>query len=168
MRTVYFLISLSLLAGINTQKNTPESGAIMKKLTPNMMVEDVFQTVEYYRNTMGFVFIGGVLEDSQEPVSETDPEKPLAFAMIKQGEVQVMLQSTRSLSEELPAMADKPIGASMTFYIEVDDAEKWYSDIKDRVKLIKPLHTKFYGMKEFYFTDINGYVLTIASKVAKD
>lgn len=140
----------------------------MMKLTPNMMVEDVHQTVDFYCKTLGFEFAGGVPEGTQEFILEPAPPKALAFAILQQGPVQMMIQSRASLSAELPMFAQKAIGASATFYIEVDNAQELHTQIKDKVTLVKPLHTTFYGMDEFYVKDINGYVLCFGSKVATD
>ena len=138
----------------------------MKRLTPNLMVDDVQQTVDFYCNTLGFEFIGGVPEGTQEFILKPDPSKALAFAILQQGPVQMMFQSRTSLSAELPMFAQKAIGASATIYIEVDNAQELYAQIEDKITLVKPLHTTFYGMNEFYVKDINGYVLCFGSKVA--
>jgi uncharacterized glyoxalase superfamily protein PhnB len=156
--------AVSLMANETLSLSNP--GEIMKKLTPNMMVEDVHQTLEFYCKTLGFKFVGGVPEGTQEFILKPDPNKSLAFAILQQGPVQMMFQSRTSLSAELPMFAQKAIGASATFYIEVDDAQGLYTQIKDKITLIKPLHTTFYGMDEFYVKDINGYVLCFGSKVS--
>jgi len=38
----------------------------LNKLTPNLMVEDVNRTVEFYHDVLGFEFVVGVIEELQE------------------------------------------------------------------------------------------------------
>ena len=73
-----------------------------------------------------------------------------------------MFQSRKSLSENVPALTGCQIGASQTLYIEVSDIERLYSQLKGQVKIVVDLHTTFYGTKEFYFRDINDYILSFS------
>jgi uncharacterized glyoxalase superfamily protein PhnB len=34
-----------------------------------------------------------------------------------------------------------------------------YENLKDKVTVVKELHTTWYGMQEFYVKDCNGYIL---------
>ena len=124
---------------------------MLKKLTPNLMVEDVARTLEFYRETLGF------------EVQTTVPEQaPFDFAIVQRDGVELMFQSRSSLSENVPALAGAPIGASQTFYIEVDGVQDLYQALRDKVEIVVDFHTTFYGTREFYFRDINGYVLSFS------
>ncbi len=136
----------------------------MKKITPNLMVEDVNRTVEFYKDVLGFEFVFGVPEGSQEEVTSWPEERSLDFAMIKCGTVEIMVQARRSLTEELPELKGKEIGGSVTFYIEIDGIQEWYERTRNKATIIKDLHTTFYGMQEFYIQDCNGYILALAEK----
>lgn len=46
--------------------------------------------------------------------------------------------------------------------IEIENLEEFYKSIKDNVDVVKDLFTTWYGMKEFYIRDNNGYILTFA------
>jgi len=37
-----------------------------------------------------------------------------------------------------------------------------YGELKDRVRIVMPLETKWYGLTEFAFRDPDGYVITFA------
>jgi uncharacterized glyoxalase superfamily protein PhnB len=52
------------------------------------------------------------------------------------------------------------VGASQTFYLEVDGVEELRRQVEGKVQIIKDLHDSFYGTREFYFTDCNGYILS--------
>lgn len=121
----------------------------LKKLTPNLMVEDVQQTLAFYQDVLGF------------KVSMTLPDQPpFNFAIVQRDEVEFMFQSRSSLSENVPALTGHPIGASQTFYIEVEGLKKLYEALREQVDIVVDLHTTFYGTQEFYFRDMNGYILS--------
>jgi lactoylglutathione lyase len=122
---------------------------MLKKLTPNLMVEDVQQTFSFYRDVLGF------------KVLMTLPDQPpFDFAIIQRDQVELMFQSRASLSENVPALTGHPIGASQTFYIEVEGLTNLYKNLRDQVDIVVDLHTTFYGTREFYFRDVNGYILS--------
>lgn len=124
---------------------------MLKKLTPNLMVEDVRATVEFYRDVLGF-----------QTLMTLPDEPPFGFAIMQRDQVELMFQSRESLSEDVPALAGAPIGASQTFYIEVTDIQSLYEQLRGRVDIVVDLHTTFYGMTEFYIRDLNGYILSFS------
>jgi len=121
---------------------------MLKKLTPNLMVEDVNLTLEFYENMLGFEVVATVPETGQ-----------WVWAMTKHGHVELMFQARSSLGEEVPVLKAVPLGASQTFYVEVTNVTNWYERLKDKVEIVADLHTTFYGTQEFYFKDCNGYIL---------
>ena len=131
---------------------------ILKKLTTNMMVEDVNRTVEFYHNVLGFELVMAVPENSQEVLTTMPKNKVLVYALMKGGSVEIMFQAMTSLIEDLPVFKGKEIGGSLTFYIEVEDIKGWYAKLKDNITIAKDLHTTFYGMQEYYITDCHGYI----------
>ncbi|MCK4752390.1 MAG: VOC family protein [Planctomycetes bacterium] len=136
-----------------------------KKLTTNMMVENVNSTVDFYKNVLGFEFVIGVPENSQEIVVEAQKDRPLDFAIMKHDNVEVMFQIQKSLAEEISEFENTDIGGSVTFYIEVDNVKELYEKLKGKVTIVKDMHTKFYGKQEFYIRDCNGYILTFAGEI---
>jgi len=134
----------------------------LKKLTPNLMVEDVNRTVEFYQEVFGFEFVMGVIEEIQEIRTSYQKDRLLDYAMMKCGDVEIMFQAKRSLSETLPVLKGKEIGGTLTLYIEVEGVQELYARIKDKVTVVKDLHTTFYGMQEFYVQDCNGSIVTFA------
>ena len=135
---------------------------ILKKLTTNMMVEDVNRTVEFYHNVLGFELVMAVPKNSQEVLTTMPKNQELVYALMKGGNVEMMFQARKSLTEDLPVFKDAKIGGSLTFYIEVEDIKEWYAKLKDNISIVKELHTTFYGMQEFYIRDCNGYILGFA------
>ena len=125
---------------------------MFKKLIPNLMVEDVNYTVDYYENILGcFELIA------------TDPkEGKFDWAMMRSEEADIMFQSRESLGGVIPDFKNKKIGATLVIYIEVDNVEELYNLIKNKVDVIEELNTTSYGMKEFLVRDCNGYILVFA------
>ena len=137
----------------------------INKLAPNLMVEDVNSTVEFYQEVLGFEFVMGVIEEIQEVLTSYKKDRLLDYAMVKCGDVEIMFQAKRSLTDAIPALKDKEIGGTFTLYMELDGVSELYARVKDSVTIIKELHATFYGMQEFYIKDCNGYLLTFAESV---
>jgi len=68
--------------------------------------------------------------------------------------------------KEYPGFAGKPIGATGTLFIEMEGVDALHDRLKPRVKIVMPIVTQFYGMREFAVEDVDGYVLTFAERVA--
>ena len=134
----------------------------LTKLAPNLMVDDVNRTVEFYQEVLGFEFVMGVIEELQEVLTTYQQDRSLDYAMMKCGNVEVMFQAKRSLAEALPLLRGREIGGTFTLYMELDSVSELYARIRDQVTIVKDLHTTFYGMQEFYIEDCNGYILTFA------
>lgn len=132
---------------------------MFNKLTPNMMVEDVRKTVEFYRNVFGFDFVMAVPKNSQNVLMEMPEDQILAYAMVKNNDVEIMFQAKESLSEDVPSFKGVNIGASVSFYFDVSDVTALYETLKENTEVVKALHTTWYGVQEFYLKDCNGYIL---------
>jgi uncharacterized glyoxalase superfamily protein PhnB len=142
-----------------------EARTMYKKLTTNMMVENMNDTVDFYSNVLGFEFVMGVPENSQKSVMGRQKGQTLGFALMKRGAVEMMFQAKKSMREEIPGFRGMGVGASLTFYIDVDNVTALYKELRDKVTIIRDMQTTFYGKQEFYIRDCNGYVLTFAGDV---
>jgi uncharacterized glyoxalase superfamily protein PhnB len=158
------VISATLLVGCKDKKQADIKGEniMYNKLTTNMMVEDINRTVDFYSDVLGFEFVMGVPEDSQEIVTTMQEGQALGFAIMKCGDIEMMFQAKKSLTEEIPEFSGMEIGGSLAFYIDVEDVKGLYAELKDKVTIIKDMKTTFYGKQEFYIRDCNGYILTFA------
>lgn len=123
----------------------------MKKLTPNLMVQNVNHTIRFYEEILGFEFVMSKPEEGQ-----------FNWAMMKFGDVEIMFQTRASLAEEIPDFKELKIGGSLTFFIEVEGIKEFYAKIKQKATIAQDLHTTFYGMQEFAIKDLDGYILTFA------
>ncbi len=164
---VILVIFVVAIGGCKERKETDnkKENVMYKKLTTNMMVEDVSHTVDFYRDILGFELVMGVLEKSQEIVTTRQKGQALGFAIMKYGNIEMMFQAKRSLTEGIPELSGMDIGGSLTFYIEVQDVKGLYAKLKDKVTIVKDMQTTFYGKQEFYIRDCNGYILTFAGGI---
>lgn len=134
-----------------------------KKITTNIIVADVGRTLDYYEQMLSFGLVMAVPQDSQQIVTTREADAPLAFAIIRQGGVELMFQSQRSRSvESAPSPGHKVVG-NVSLYVEVDNVKEVYRSLRDKTTIEKNLHTTFYGMEEFYIRDCNGYIVGFAS-----
>ncbi len=135
----------------------------MKSMIVNLAVNDIASTIIYYRENFDFEL--QMLVDESKTIFDTEIKKELNYiwAMIKKDGVSIMLQSIESLKEDIGVFFDN-ISASLTLYIEVENVDELYLKIKDKVSIYKEIDTTWYGQKEFYIKDINGYILGFTSK----
>ncbi|MCB0400991.1 MAG: VOC family protein [Flavobacteriales bacterium] len=125
---------------------------MLKSLTPNLMVNDVEETIEFYTDMLGFTLLMTVPETGK-----------LDWAMVKRNEVVIMFQSKKSLSSELPRLAGEKPGGGLTFYIKVDRITEVHEELfNNGVEIIADLESTFYNTIEFSIVDCNGYVLTFS------
>lgn len=130
---------------------TPVPSMTLQKLTPNMMVEDVNQTVDFYRDMLGFKLVMTVPERGR-----------FDWALVQRDGVEIMFQTRASLSRDVPLLQDRLLGGALTFYLDVQGVEALYEQIRNRVEIIQDLHTTFYSTREFAVQDCNGFILTFA------
>lgn len=152
-RMVLFLALLSLPLLAWTQRRTSPTPTPMtfNKLTPNMMVEDVNETVAFYRSVLGFDLVMTVPDSGR-----------LDWALVQRNDVEMMFQARRSLAEDLPTFQDRPVGGALTFYLDVEGVEGLYERLRPHVTILQDLHETFYGTREFTIEDCNGFLLTFA------
>ena len=125
------------------------------KLTPNLIVASVERSLAFYVETLGFSR-GMTVPD----------ESPFVFASVTSGPVEIFFNDAAAAIKEYPAFAGRPIGATGTLFIEMDGGvDALHDRLKPAVKIVMPLVTQFYGMREFAIEDPDGYVITLAERV---
>jgi len=127
----------------------------VKKLTPNLVVSNVERSVAFYRDILGFTLTQKVPDES-----------PLVFAIVQSGDVEVFLNAPEPAVAEYPAFKSRPIGGTLTLFMEVDGIKSLHDALAGRVTVVMPLERKWYGVTEFAITDPDGYVITFAEREA--
>jgi lactoylglutathione lyase len=125
-----------------------------KKLTPNLLVSNVERSLAFYVDTLGF-----------ERGMTVPDASPFVFASVTSGSVEVFFNDAATAVKEYPGFSGRPIGATGTLFIEVEGIDALHDRLKATVKIVMPIVTQFYGMREFAFEDPDGYVITFAERV---
>lgn len=76
--------------------------------------------------------------------------------------VKDMKVSQESLGEEIPSLKNEKTGATLIFYITVNNIKDYYDKVSKGSKVISDLKVTFYGATEFSIEDPDGYILTFA------
>jgi uncharacterized glyoxalase superfamily protein PhnB len=126
-----------------------------QKLTPNLVVRDVAASMDFYSSVLGF-----------QPAITVPEHPPYVFGSVAAGSVEIFFNDQKAVAEDYPALGARPIGGSLTLFMEVEGiAEVLAAVQKSGAKITMPLKQQFYGMREFAFEDPEGWVITIAEKV---
>jgi len=149
-------------------------------LIPNLMVNDVNKTALFYQNVLGFKLVVAVADFKKEMeesniVMELQEGNNLDWANLKldpedPASAEIMFQSRISLVAdlpELPELKDIAISASQTLYLRNNDVDAQFNSLKDKVEVVKGPTTKFYGMREWYMKDNNGYILCFGQEIGQ-
>jgi uncharacterized glyoxalase superfamily protein PhnB len=136
----------------------------LNKLTPNFAVADIRQTVRFYRENLGFELVMAVPVTQDGVEQQLSDEKEYVYAMMKKDGVELMFQRSDSFSEDVVLAGRTSVGASVSFYMEGKDIEALYAELKDRNLTVSELKLTWYGIKEFYLKDNNGYILGFAEE----
>ncbi len=137
----------------------------VNKLTPNLEVKDIESTVTFYQSVLGFTLVMAV-PSTQDAMDESFiSDKDYVYALVKKDGVELMFQRTDSFKQDVTLARGLPIGASVSFYMEVNGLDDFFVSIKDKVDVFTAPEMAWYGMREFYLKDINGYILGFAEKV---
>ena len=137
----------------------------LKNLAPNMTVNDVRETVEFYVNILGFKLDMVVPENSETIRNELKEGETYGYAMISRDEVVIMFVKKGVFEEDSLLLNNSVTGGSVSFYIDVEDVNDIYRSVKNRTEIVVDLRTTWYGMKEFYMKDCNGYILGFAENI---
>ena len=126
----------------------------INKLTPNLIVGNVERSLAFYVDTLGF-----------ERGMTVPDESPLVFGSVTSGPIEIFFNDLAAAVKEYPGVGGRPIGATGTLFIEVDGVDALHDRLKPGVKVVMPIVTQFYGMREFAIEDPDGYVITFAERV---
>lgn len=106
----------------------------------------------------------GVETGSREITVSWLEEQPLDWAIMNCGDVEIMFQSREYLKKHLPQSSQSAPCGQAAFYIEMEDLNDFYTILKGKVEVVKDIAVTFYGMREFYVRDCNGYIIGFAEK----
>lgn len=147
------LFSVPLFAAM---PDKPQSSHVeVKRITSILYADEVEPCVKFWVDRLGFE-VGPQVPDGDK----------IGFAIVQKGNVELMYQSYASAAKDSTseALTSLPRAASY-LYIEVDDLDKTLAAMRG-VELVHPVHTTFYGMKEFVVQDPAGHIVIFAQPVS--
>lgn len=137
----------------------------ISKLSPNFEVHSIRETVGFYQEHLGFNLVMAVNEAQDGIVQDFENGKEYVYALVQKDGVEFMFQRTDTFKEDVLFSKGLSIGASVSFYFEIENIQEFYSTLKAKNLKITDLKTTWYGMQEFYLQDNNGYILAFAEKI---
>ena len=124
----------------------------MGYLSPLLAVRNVEETIEFYKNILGFE-TGMVFPD------ENNPE----YAdLSKDGMVMMFL-----LAKNMGIGSEEKLGIGVNLYMEIDgDIDEYYTELKNKsVKFVYDIKDEHFGIRDFAIEDIDGYQLTFNKRL---
>ena len=135
----------------------------MEKIATNLMVCNMQKSLDFYCGKLGFTLNMGVNSD-QQTFTDGEPREDLVFAMLTLGDGELMLQRRDSLAQDVPVFsAHATPGGTFTLYIRGAEVDQLAQRLGDTVEVIKGPETSWYGMRELYIRDPDGYVITLGA-----
>lgn len=145
-----FLVFLSPQS-ISSQEKNPMN---VKRLTAVLLVKDIEPVIPLWVDRLGFA----------KTIEVPDGNK-IGFVAFQKGSAEVMYQTYASVEKDAPKEVAATAGKGPTYlYMEVDNLDAVLAAMKD-VKLVMPVRTAFYGMREFSVQDPGGHFITFAQPV---
>lgn len=130
-------------------------------VVPNLIVSDIACSAAFYQDVLGF------------SVTTTVPDhSPFVFVWLQRGSVSVFLNAASAAKEDLPTVAARNVGGTMTMFVTLEAAttdegvDALFRSIEKKARVLMPLKDQFYGMREFAIEDPDGYVLIFAQRTA--
>jgi uncharacterized glyoxalase superfamily protein PhnB len=159
MRPFAFVVAaFALFFGIASRqaKSSQEKTTMnVKRITAVLLVQEIEPLIPLWVDRLGFT----------KTVEVPDGNK-LGFVAFQKGSAEVMYQTYASVKKDAPKEVSETAGKGPTYlYMEVDNLNAVLIAMKD-VKMVMPVRTAFYGMREFSVQDPGGHFITFAQSVA--
>lgn len=120
-----------------------------------MLVREIEPVLPFWVERLGFTKIIEVPEGNR-----------LGFVSFQKGSAEVMYQTYASVENDAPKEMAGAAKGPTYLYLEVDDLDAVLAAMKT-ARIVMPLRTAFYGMREFAVQDPAGHFITFAQPVAK-
>lgn len=125
-----------------------------ESIIPNLVVRDIDASTRFYRDVLGFT------------VQTTVPDAaPFVFVWLVRDGVPVFLNARAGVAHDLPDLATRAPGGTATLFFTVTSVDALHAAVAPHARVVMPLKTQFYGMREFAVEDPDGHILTFAEKV---
>jgi len=119
----------------------------MGDISPLLAVRNMKQTVEFYKNSLGFKL----------GMTFPDADNPEYADLSKDGMVLMFITA-----ENIGIGSEEKLGIGVNLYMEIDgDIDEYYNELKNRsVRIAVEIKDEPFGIRDFTVEDIDGYKLT--------
>jgi len=126
----------------------------MGTLSPTLAARNMKETIEFYRNTLGF----------QMGMAFPDASNPEYADLSKDGMVLMFLPAVN-----LGIGSEEKLGVGVNLYLEIDgDIDEYYEELKKNgVNIVVDIKDEPFGIRDFTVADSNGYQLIFNTIIAK-
>ncbi|MDR1285095.1 MAG: VOC family protein [Campylobacteraceae bacterium] len=136
----------------------------LRAFSPNFAVSDIRKSVAFYKENFGFNLVMGVPVSQDSVDTDFIEGKEYVYAMINKDNISLMFQKDDSFYDDI-ILADRcQIGASVSFYFDVEDLDELYESLQNKKLNMTEIKMTWYGQREFYIKDNNGYILCFAKQ----
>ena len=126
----------------------------MGTLSPLLAVRNMKETIEFYKNSLGFK-TGMIFPNASNPEYADLSKDGMVLMVIPAGNHGISIQ--------------EKFGIGVYLYMQIDgDIDEYYAELKDRgVKIAADIKDTTYGVREFTVQDADGYNLTFNQLMVK-
>lgn len=124
-------------------------------MCPELFVPDVGAAIDFYTGKLGFTLY------RVDPPGEPGPASE--FAILTLGRAVVMFAKD-DLYAAMGGSTESPRGVAIDVRIMVDDADAMYNRCRESgVEIVYDIADRYYGLRDFVITDLNGFRLRFAA-----
>lgn len=131
----------------------------MTSISPQLTVDDVSKSMEYYGRVLGFT----------QGLALRGEDGAVMHGEVKLGDVTLMFGAAtpdNAATEKLSQGAPKGVGVLLYFNLGDEDIDRYHNDAKDAgAKIVEAIDDRFWGDRTFTVEDPDGYVLMFAKHV---
>lgn len=129
---------------------------LVQKLTANLFVDAIEPCLAFWKERLGFTTTAEVPEGDK-----------LGFAILTNGQVELMYQSWESLEKDVPGAFARTQARSTGLFIEVSDLDAVERAMKGVTQLF-PRRRTFYGMDEIGVREPGGHAVIFAQPAKQE
>jgi uncharacterized glyoxalase superfamily protein PhnB len=149
------LVLVFVLSSVGVNSSQEIKSMNVNRITPVLLVTEIEPIIAFWVDRLGFTKTIEVPEGNK-----------LGFVAFQKGSAEVMYQTYASVEKDAPSSMSAEARKGPTYlYMEVDNLDAVLAAMKD-VKIVMPVRTAFYGMREFGVQDPGGHFITFAQPVA--
>jgi uncharacterized glyoxalase superfamily protein PhnB len=123
---------------------------MIKKITPILYVDAIEAVLPFWVDRLGFTRSAEVPEGDR-----------LGFVLLERDGLEVMYQTRESVSADVPALAETPMGGSILF-VEVESLDPILEALAG-IEPVVPRRRTFYGADEFFVREPAGNIIGFAA-----